>query len=254
MFGRIGFSFIVALAFSTLSFAQCVPDSSFTHNVYGIYPDSATGLPPAYVGVAYSTVMYVYVPVDTTYLSQPATIVSIQVTNVTGLPAGFSYTCTPSNCIFPGGSNACILIQGLAPTTGMIGTYPIQVDLLISGIVSGIPLTLQDNNDNYSIVIEGSTGLWSVSNGTFSVKQNSPNPFGRFTNIPVNSRINAVYSLKVTDLLGNVVLFQEREVAKGISNLSIDASNFEAGIYLYTISDGKNSITRRFVVSGKNEF
>ena len=246
--------FLAAAAFMLLSFSgytQCVPDSSVTHNNSGIYPDSATGLPHAFVGAAYSSVIYFFVPTDTTYLGLPVTITSINVTAVTGLPPGFSYTCTPSSCVFPGGTNGCVLIQGPAPTTGMIGSYPIVVELDIHGVLSGFPQTIQDVNDNYSIVIESNTGLWTVSNGSFAVKQNSPNPFSRHSQIAVNSRVNGMISLKLTDILGNVVLLEEREVQKGVNNLQIDAAEFEAGIYLYTISDGKNSITRRLLVSAK---
>ncbi|MBP6334978.1 MAG: T9SS type A sorting domain-containing protein [Bacteroidia bacterium] len=234
--------------------AQCVPDTNITNNIPGIYPDSATGLPHAYVGTSYSTVLQIKVPTDTTYLGLPAVIDSINVTGVTGLPSGFTYICTPPNCSFPGGSDACVLLQGPAPSTGMIGSYPIIVSLTIYGKVFGTPQTIQDVNDNYTIVIESSVGLNKLSDGNFSIKQNSPNPFRRHTTIPVNSVSNGKVTIKVTDLIGNVVLIQDRIVQKGLNNLSIDAQNFDAGIYLYTVSDGKHSVTRRLVVSGQNEF
>ncbi len=254
MIKQLTLVFCAWLSFVITASSQCVPDSSITHNVPGIYPDSATGLPHAYAGVAYATVLQVKVPLDTTYLGLPAIIDSIVATNVTGLPAGFSYVCTPPTCSFPGGSDACILIQGPAPSEGMVGTYPLVVDLTVYGRVFGTPQTIQDVNDNYTIVIESTTGLWTLTNGSFAVKQNSPNPFSRFTSIPVNSLLAGKISLKVTDLLGNIILSQEREVQKGINNLRVDGANFEAGVYLYTVSDGKHSVTRRFVVSGKNEF
>jgi len=234
-------------------FSQCVPDSSITHTP-GIYPDSATGLPHAYVGQPYSTDIHFFIPPDTVYMGLPVTIISIDVTGVTGLPAGFTYTCTPGTCVFPGGTNACVQIQGTAPTAGMIGNYPLEVDLTIHGDLFGTPQTLQDVVDNYMIVIESTSGLWSLSSGNFAVKQNSPNPFDRYTNIPVNSKTGGKVKLKITDILGNVVLSEDRDLLKGINNLSVDAAKFEAGIYLYTVSDGKNSVTRRLVVSGKNEF
>jgi len=254
MIKKITLIVLVGCLFTAAAFSQCVPDSSITHNTPGIYPDSATGLPHAYVGHAYSTDVHFFVPPDTVYQNLPVTIVSIDVTGVTGLPPGFTYTCTPSNCVFPGGTNDCVLIQGPAPTTGMIGNYPLEFDLTIHGDLFGTPQTLLDVVDNYTIVIESTTGLWSLSSGNFAVKQNAPNPFSRYTNIPVNSKSSGMVSLKVTDILGNVVLFEDREVQKGVSNLTVDAAKFEAGIYLYTVSDGRNSVTRRMVVSGKNEF
>ncbi len=254
MFTRILFLLVVSIFVTMNASAQCIPDSSITHNSSGIYPDSATGLPHAFVGMPYSTVIYVYVPTDTVYFSLPVDIVSIDVTGVGGLPPGFSYTCTPSNCVFPGGTNACITLQGPAPITGMIGNYPLVVEMDVHGLLSGSPQTIQETNENYTIVIESTTGLWTVSNGSFAVKQNSPNPVDRFTRIPVNSKVNGTISIKFTDILGNVVLQEDRQVQIGINNLLIDAVNFEAGIYLYTVSDGKSFVTRRLIVSGKNDF
>jgi len=249
--------YLLLLAFSLkacTAYSQCVPDPGITQNIPGIYPDSATGIPHAYVGVPYSTVLQVYIPVDTTYFSLPATIDSIKVTGVNGLPSGFSYTCTPSNCVFPGGTNACLLLQGNAPTAGMIGVYPLIVQMTVYGKVATVPQTLAQTNDNYSIVIESSTGLWSLSNGSFAVKQNSPNPFSRYTVIQLSSRAAGKVNLKISDLLGNVVYNQDREVQKGVSNLTVDAMDLKAGVYIYTVTDGKHTVTRRLVVSGKDGF
>ncbi len=254
MYGRLIILLLAISLHTATTFSQCVPDPVITQNIPGVYPDSATGLPHAYVGIPYNTVMHVYVPVDTTYLSLPATIDSIKVTGVSGLPSGFTYTCTPSNCVFPGGTNACILLQGSAPGAGMIGVYPLVVLMTVYGKVATIPQTLSETNDNYSIVIESSTGLWSLSNGSFAVKQNSPNPFSRYTVIPVSSRTAGKVNLKISDLLGNIVFNQDREVQKGISNLQVDAQDLKAGVYIYTVSDGKNTVTRRLVVSGKDGF
>ena len=181
MIKKISLIVLAGCLYTATAVSQCVPDSSITHNTSGIYPDSATGLPHAYVGLPYSTDIQFYVPLDTVYQSLPATIVSIDVTGVTGLPPGFTYTCTPSNCVFPGGTNDCMQIQGPAPTTGMIGNYPLVFDLTIHGEVFGTPQTIPDVVDNYTIVIESTTGLWSLSSGNFAVKQNAPNPFSRYT-------------------------------------------------------------------------
>ena len=73
---------------------QCIPDTSITHNVNGIYPDTLTGLPHATVGVPYSTVIQIKVIRDTTYNGAPAQVNTFTITGVTGLPTGWSYTCT----------------------------------------------------------------------------------------------------------------------------------------------------------------
>ncbi|REJ84893.1 MAG: T9SS C-terminal target domain-containing protein [Bacteroidetes bacterium] len=243
------FTLAICLIFSFKGIAQCIPDTSITRNIPGIYPDSATGLPHAFVGVPYSTVLQVKVPRDTVYQGLPAVIDSIKVTGVSGIPSGFSYQCNPNSCVFPGGSDACVLIQGNAPTVGQVGIYPIVVDMTIYGRVLGFPQTIQDSNDNYRIVIENPTSVAAQQALTFGVKQNAPNPFSRFTSFTVTSPSNANITLKVTDLIGNVIHTSTRSVSKGNYNWTFDAAELENGVYLYIVSDGRNSVTRRFVVS-----
>jgi hypothetical protein len=96
---------ILTFAFSAFfANAQCTPDPQYT--AAGIYPDSATGLLPAYVGLAYNQNITIITPADTVvdiFLGSmvPVTIDSINLTNVTGLPASFSYSCDPPSCSFP---------------------------------------------------------------------------------------------------------------------------------------------------------
>src|SRR5689334_1207210 len=118
--------FLVASALAgSYAFGQCVPDTSITHNDPGVYPDSATNLPHSVVGIPYSTTIQMKVLTDTTAMvgpiTVPVTIDDVTVNTVTGLPPGYSYSCNPANCVFPGGSDACVLLQGPAPTGAEVG-------------------------------------------------------------------------------------------------------------------------------------
>lgn len=176
----------LCIAFSNSGSAQCVPDTSITHNEPGIYPDMATGLPHSYVGLSYLADIQVKVLTDTTYMGFPGTIDSINITSVDGLPPGFNYTCTPENCSFPGGSDACIQLVGNAPTSAITGAYPLVINLTIYGQAFGIPQSIQDVNDSYTIYIEHNVGITPITNLNFTVGQNTPNPSSTTTLIPVN--------------------------------------------------------------------
>ena len=63
----LSFSFLTLLVFGAS--AQCTADPQYTEG--GVYPDSATGLSPAYVGQTYNEVITVIVPVDTTIMIGP---------------------------------------------------------------------------------------------------------------------------------------------------------------------------------------
>ena len=239
----------VCFAFSNSSIAQCVPDTAITHNVPGIYPDSATGLPHSYVGLAYLADIQVKVLTDTVYLGFPATIDSIKINSVSGLPAGFTYDCTPSNCVFPGGSDACIQLTGAAPNSGMMGVYPLTVNMAIYGQAFGIPQTVLDTNDSYIIYIENNVGIAPITNLNFTVGQNTPNPASVSTLIPVNVPRSAVVHFTVSNLLGKQIISKDVNLQKGSNTIPVNLQNLQPGIYLYNITYGGNSVTRRMIVS-----
>jgi hypothetical protein len=246
--------FALALLFlfavSERSAGQCTPDPVATGGIPGIYPDSLTGIPHATVGIPYSTVFQIKVPVDTTYLGLPAIIDSINVTGVTGLPSGFSYACNPGSCSFPGGSDGCFVLEGSAPTSGQIGSYPLIVNLMVYGRVLGVPQSLPSSNDNYTLYIDQNVGVSSLVPSGFFVSQNLPNPFGNTTEVIVGSPSADRITVTVADLLGNIVRNESYQVQKGQNRLQFRADDFSSGVYLYTITNGKQSYTRRMIVSG----
>ena len=231
--------------------AQCVPDTSITHNVAGMYPDKVVGLPHASVGQPYSTTIQLKVLVDTVYLGFTVPIDSINIDNVTGLPSGFTFSCTPVNCSFPGGSDACILLQGTAPTSQMIGTYPIVVEVTAYGVFLGTPTNLPANVTGYSIVIDTTTGINDIHSVSFTVGQNNPNPAHAYTTIPVNLTRNEEVIVSVSNLIGKKVVERTYNLQRGKNNINVDVHGFQPGIYLYTVTVGRNNTTRRMIVSAE---
>ncbi|MFM7903469.1 MAG: hypothetical protein ACKPAD_15980, partial [Bacteroidota bacterium] len=115
MIKKLLLSTVLVFGTAHLASAQCVPDPTIT--IPGIYPDSATGLSSGVVGTPYTQVIQAKVPVDTVVSINGLpptniTISNITVTGVTGLPPGLTYSTTPANGIFPGGSNGCMLVSG----------------------------------------------------------------------------------------------------------------------------------------------
>ena len=83
----------------------------------------------------------------------------------------------------------------------------------------------------------------------FVVSQNQPNPFNDVTKIVTYLDNNSDVTLTVTNSLGQVVKVQEyTSLNKGNHELYITADNLESGIYFYTLTAGKNSITKRMMV------
>ena len=251
---------VLACLFTTTAYAQCVPDTSITHNDPGVYPDSATNLPHAIVGIPYSTVIQIKVLTDTTVIIPPfpipvpVTIDSILATNVSGFPPGFYYTCTPSSCTFLGGSDACLLIEGPAPTAGQAGQiYPIHVSLMIYGHITGSGTVVSDsgNVDYYFIQVDPNTGISQLNHDHFEVQQNKPNPFSDFSVIEYYSPASSNVDLKVSNMLGKTVYSRSYQSQRGLNRITLQAGDLTPGVYFYSLGIGKTSVTKRMIVDSQ---
>ena len=246
---KIFTSFVFFLVSYLITSGQCVPDTSITHNKPGNYPDTITGLPHSITGQSYSTVIQVKVLTDSTVGTLTGVVDSIVVENVTGLPSGFSYTCTPSSCSFPGGSDGCITLSGSAPTILMVGSYPLVVQSTIYFKIFGTPQTLQNDILGYSIVIDTTTGISTLEKNNFSAGQNSPNPAKDYTVIPLTISRPEEVSLTIVNLIGKKVFSRSYNLQKGKTNITLDLHNLQPGIYLYTFSNGLTSVARRMIIT-----
>ena len=94
-----------------------------------------------------------------------------------------------------------------------------------------------------------STGIPGLETSSFSVGQNTPNPAHEFTNIAVNLTRNSDVNIKVTNLIGKKVIDRSFNFNRGINYINLDLHGLPAGIYLYTVTEGKLIITRRMIVS-----
>ncbi len=249
---------LFSFALSVHSFGQCTPNTALTAT--GYYPDSAQGLPPSYATVAYSTVVQVRTPLDTTVAPFGTIAINyIQLDSVKGLPAGFTYATNPSNGKFPGGTNGCILISG-TPTvvqeTGgpkSDGKFPIIVYYHSNVTVPVVGVTNQPGtNDYYHITVlpASAAGIVESENDKFNVLPNSPNPASNHTDIcywTPNTDNNIEF--RVYNVLGSLVTAKMMHSDKGSNKFTYDTSSLTPGIYLYSLKSGDRTISRRMIVS-----
>lgn len=228
--------------------AQCVPDLSITSP--GIYPDSATGLPSGNVGTPYNEVIQVKVLTDTVSGGFPVIITNITITSVTGLPPGITYSCNPATCIFPGGSNGCILLSGTPSTQG---TFPLTVIVTVSGTVFGAPAPPQTQTiDYYNIVIDGGLGIGNdIASLKFDLLQNKPNPATAYTDVSFSSPVAGDFSIKIYNLIGKEIHKQTMRGMAGMNTTRINTDNLTPGVYMISLENGDDIVTRRMIVSRK---
>mgnify|MGYP002630183742 FL=1 len=242
----------LALAFIGAQ-AQCTPDPLYT--AVGIYPDSATGLLPATVGIAYNQNITIIVPSDTIVdvfgSPVPVTIDKIDLTSVTGLPSSFSYSCDPPSCSFPGGTTKCAELSSAAPTSSEIGLH--QIIFKTTTYVSGVPFigttTQNDSIDYYYIEVSGVTStINQFDNTTFELKGAYPNPVSNQAKIQFVSGTPENITFKIYNLLGEEIESQLISSSKGVNTINLNTSSYSKGIYLYSINNGNKVLTKRMII------
>jgi hypothetical protein len=241
---RLLLAAVILVGFTVQASAQCIPDLSITDP--GIYPDSATGLPGGTVNVPYNEVIQVKVLTDTTVGGLTVLVTSITITQVSGLPPGITYTCNPSSCIFPGGSNGCITLSGTPTASGL---FPMTVDLMIDGTLFGTPISQPSTVDYYNINIVGPSGI-SEQTG-FNIVSAQPNPAIEYTDLVFSSPVGGDFPLRLYNLIGMEVHSQIVRSMPGNNTVRIKTSHLSAGVYMLTLGNGKAVVTRKVVVSKK---
>jgi len=237
-----------ALAITGLTFdasAQCTPDPQYT--AAGVYPDSATGLPTAVAGVAYSEVMTIVVPVDTVLppVPIPVAVDSIVITDVMGLPNGFTYTCAVPNCAFPGGQSNCLVLEG-NPVLADTGSYPLTV--VLAGYAAGTGIPIPGTVDFYTLNIDATVGYGNVELEQFSLRQNYPNPVTENSSIRFNAPVNGNYQFEVIDMLGKTIESRSVIAQAGSNVIRVNANDYGKGVYMYSLTNGVQKLTRRMIV------
>tara|TARA_Y100001968_G_C19450704_1_gene768358 strand:+ start:1052 stop:1804 length:753 start_codon:yes stop_codon:yes gene_type:complete len=243
--------FTVSLLLTTLFInAQCTPNPQYADSAYGVWPDTVTNFDPATVNVAYAQVLDFKLPLDAGVIDPNFAGVNIDsavLTSVAGLPPGLTYVCnTPTNS-WLGGEQGCATIEGV-PTAQ--GSYDITISLDGWVTVFFAPFAQAISFGGYVIDV-GAAGIETiqVTNETFILQQNYPNPTSGNTTIDFIAGNNELIDFSITNLLGDVVLYQQVNSKRGVNKLDINTSEFSNGIYLYSIANGKNKVTKRMIVS-----
>lgn len=225
-------------------YAQCVPDQSVT----GLYsPTFQEGLPNGEVGVNYETVITLNVPPDTTYLSLTAQIDSMVLTEVTGLPPGYTYSCVPASCGFEGGELGCISVTGIVDDNADAGTYDLTASFLF--YLASPAVTLPYNLSEYSITVDSgaATGMYNLHTEDlgFNIE---PNPISSRSMLRFDLPSNERYAIDVYTLLGTKVAHVENRGSVGSHAYPLADFNEQAGVYFITLTQGSYTRSMRFIV------
>ena len=263
-----------AIILSLSVFAQqnpCVPDASLQDSTFGLWPDTIQNLPIAQPDIYYEEHIQIKTPatvgevmgdpyfIDVGFLPidiAPLEIDSIKLVGVNGLPSVMSTYLSNSDSVFMGNDIACVTLFG-TPGVDELGTH--DISLIIDGwiniaLIGTVSLYDQlgdyETIDGYKLVVQSElVSIYDNKDLSFSVSQNSPNPFTNKTSIEFNSTIEEDFLFTVINILGEV---QQNRVVRanyGSNTINVDATALSSGIYFYTLSSANGMITKKMIIN-----
>jgi hypothetical protein len=253
--------FALFAGFTFAASAQCTPDTTHFTGSKHVYPDS---LPCIQFGQAFTGVVSLVVP-DTidghdffTFIPAGTTVYvdSIQITSITGYPAGISSVSNPplGNTWLKPGQFACANFTGTTTTaangrynltitgTGCAhGTFPIIG--YKDSCITNFPLS---RVYPYHLSVCGShVGITEILDGVNLNIYPNPNQ-GAFTvNISAADRITG--DMMVMDALGRTIHTQSLDVT-GTRQIAIELGNVAPGIYMLVLNTANGKAVKQFSV------
>ncbi|MEY4105873.1 MAG: hypothetical protein RL181_215 [Bacteroidota bacterium] len=247
----------------------CKPDPKLPEGAIGIFPNqlaysiSHTGTvrsDTACLNVYFEQVFTVKMPKPALFAAFPGVnplLLSLSIDSTAlNIPKGMGIACDPPSCVFPLGSTGCVAVRGVP--TYSLETGPRQIS--IQGIFSmgGIRMTVPDSGwyagGTFSLHIlpEGSPACkpsnTSELAATKLLMRNTPNPFQDITTIEVNSGFRGRFEFRVSDFTGRVMHREAVQIYVGDNRIPFDGGALPNGIYIYTLSDGVHSVSRKMVL------
>ena len=248
----LSFPYIVSV------YAQCTPDPSLPNLITEpagsrhdtVYNGSTAipfvVLPQAQVGQNYYEVLYINVPVDTQAFGQTVTINYVQLDSILNLPPGLNINCNPLDCRYPGGTAGCLSLDGIPQQADSI---EMQIAVTVNITFSGLPTPISDTIG----------GFYFVSKGSMPVSVNEISETSKTPKVYPNPAINQVsFDFKassgnavitITNLLGQTVTEKSIITHGGLNTVTLDVSQLNSGIYLYSIREEGKTFTGRFSIS-----
>jgi len=236
-----------------------------------VYSPAASALPNGQSGQVYAgQVINVNIPteitINTSIFGDPLIIpgvpfpipnpnqdLSAQVTStvltVAGLPSGLSYTCSPANCTFPGGSSGTISIVG---TPTQAGTFTIDITSLTNGSADvpqlGVtpfpqPVPSALDEEGYTMAVANPASI-AEHNDVFALSV-YPNPTEGIATLDVKANVGGVATVEIYSITGSMVQRTAQTIATGLNRVNLDMTALPAGIYMVRAEvNGRHALVR----------
>ena len=236
----------------------------------GLSPTSE-GLPCVPQGVAITPVIinfenYTVAPIV-------GNITTLEITEISNLPAGLCWASSKPNNTFGPGETGCIQVTGT--TNAPAGQYKLTIKVKPNGLLvvdAEAVLNLRyyvrvnDNGAGFGLdTVAGKTsafiakaslpaGSCTPTSGINDINTNisalsiNPNPMHTSATLVFDSKISGNATVSMTSILGTVVSSKNIEINAGTNNVSIDRNSAAPGIYFVNISSKNGRISRKVII------
>ena len=278
MINKITLIFLL-LVYSVLSFSQCIPNSVYQDSMPNVWP--ASGFPDGMIGINYSQSWDMKTPatlleaalgdssvvtVDTlgsTIYIGDWPVDSVVTIDVYDIPPGLIVECSSPNCSYVGNQVGCAEISGI-PTT--LGTYSTDIvtNLYTHGVVTinvgGVPLTVPVELDYFSVTGQYDTIHRYTINITEATSVMEQKNLLEITNvnyknnklyIDISSSNSNICNLIISDVSGRIIYSSNISLKSNPYTHKI-AKYIENGIYIITLRNNKNIISKKIKITSSN--
>lgn len=202
------------------------------------------------------------------------TVDSIKFNSIGNLPCGLCWSVNQADKTYTGNENGCIRITGT--TNDPAGQYKLSLNLTawINGLSTGIPVSsslasqagislyfrVKDNGSSNCANVDTAAAANNLTattgcpvgiedlNTAFTQLNITPNPVNSDAKLTFVAEKEAQYTISVTDFRGAVLNRLEMTSNTGLNELLISRNNLSAGVYFVSLSNGKQTVTKRFTV------
>ena len=129
--------------------------------------------------------------------------------------------------------------------------FPVKVKYMAYSPQENVALVISPVDDNLYVIDMTTTGMetYSIANNKFILHQNTPNPATAFTSVNYELKENAAVKLAVFDNTGKLIQqFNKGSQKKGKYSFELNVSEFNSGVYYYTLSVDNQSQTKKMIV------
>jgi hypothetical protein len=252
---------------SATNFVDACPNTSYTQIMYMKAPKDTT--------------ITITIPLSATIKADIDSFVVSAV--IAGLPSYLNVTSVPTilppapnnpktnfkRLVVKGDSLACVVFAGSVPSNAVAGSYPlnIQVQVYLSNIhalndpfadafvPTVFPGRKADTSfvlNDYRIIVKPTpcspAKLNDLEAHQFNLIGCLPNPANSLTQITFEASKLDNFNVKIVNAMGQLMFDKKVKSVVGLNYIKIDASTWAKGVYMYSLTDGKNTHSKKIQV------